>query len=151
MTRFQVEILPFKPENQGVVKDLILAGLGEHWGFIDPTKNPDLNHIAASYQDEIFLVAWKNDEIIGTGALIRRSHGTAEVVRMSVANQYRRQGIGRQILECLIEKARSLGYNQIILETTQTWKDVMAFYLSFGFRITHSQDGDVYFALDLEH
>ena len=150
MTTFQVEILPFKPENQRAVKNLILAGLGEHWGFIDPTKNPDLNNIAVSYQDEIFLVAWMDDEIIGTGAFIRRSHRTVEIVRMSVANHYRRQGIGRQILECLIAKARSLGYSQIILETTETWKDVIDFYLSFGFRITHSQDGNVYFALDLE-
>jgi GNAT superfamily N-acetyltransferase len=144
----QIEILPFQPENQEAVKTLILAGLGEHWGKIDPTKNPDLDDIALSYKNEVFLVAWKEGKIIGTGALVRRSGTSAEIVRMSVANKFRRQGIGKLILGGLIESAQGLGCSQVILETTETWDDVIAFYLDYGFRITHHQDGDVYFALN---
>jgi hypothetical protein len=38
-------ILPFQPENQSEVKNLISAGLAEHWGTLDSTRNPDLDNM----------------------------------------------------------------------------------------------------------
>ena len=49
-----VIILPFQPENQAEVKNLILAGLAEHWGMIDPSKNPDLNDIVRPMPMQFF-------------------------------------------------------------------------------------------------
>jgi ribosomal protein S18 acetylase RimI-like enzyme len=66
-------------------------------------------------------------------------------VRMSVAADWRRQGIGRMILQALVDHARQAGYTRVILETTETWQEVIAFYLRYGFRITHYKEGDVYF------
>jgi len=94
-----VIILPFQPENQAEVKNLILAGLAEHWGTIDPSKNLDLNDICSTYANAVFLVARLQNRIIGTGALVPKSNNTAEVVRMSVAADMRRQGIASQILQ----------------------------------------------------
>jgi putative acetyltransferase len=145
-----ITISPFQPSDQPTAKALILAGLVDHWGFLDPTKNPDLNDIAVSYVNAIFLVARLDGKIIGTGALVPRSEGIAEIVRMSVDKEIRRQGLGRLILQALVTQARTAGVQHIILETTETWDDVIAFYLNFGFHITHHQDGDVYFALDLQ-
>ena len=142
-------ITPFHPDDQAAVKQLILAGLVEHWGFLDPTKNPDLEDIAASYRPGTFLVARLDNEIAGTGALIPHQAGTAEIVRMSVAPQHRRKGIGRRILDELLEQAQAQGYRQVILETTDTWQEVIKFYLDCGFHITHYKDGDVYFLLEL--
>jgi GNAT superfamily N-acetyltransferase len=150
----EITLLPFQPADQAAVKDLILAGLAEHWGTLDPSKNPDLDDIAASYaaasnSGATFLVARYQDRIIGTGALVPRQNGIVEVVRMSVAANGRRQGIGRMILQALVDRARQDGFQRIILETTETWQEVIAFYLHFGFRITHYKDGDVYFELTL--
>ena len=99
-----IEILPFRPENQVPVQALILAGLKEYWGVIDESKNPDLKDIAVFYQDGVFLVAWLDDEIIGTGAFLPRSPETVEVVRMSVARDLRSQGIGGKLLKELCTK-----------------------------------------------
>ncbi len=145
-----IVIQPFQPEDQPPVKALILKGLVDHWGVLDPTKNPDLNDIATTYADALFLVARQSGQIIGTGALVPRGDGVAEIVRMSVSRECRRQGIGRRILQQLCEAARVRGYRRIFLETTESWSDVIAFYLSAGFHITHYQDGDVYFALELD-
>jgi len=145
-----IEIKPFRSEDQEPVQALILAGLEEHWGFLDESKNQDLKDISASYQKEVFLVAWFEGEIIGTGAFISRSDETAEVVRMSVAVQMRRRGFGRQILYELCCQAVQTGYRRVILETTDTWQDVISFYNAFGFQITHYTDGDVYFVLNLQ-
>jgi GNAT superfamily N-acetyltransferase len=142
-------IAPFQPSDQTEAKTLILNGLVEHWGFLDPTKNPDLDDIAATYANATFLVARLDGKLVGTGALVPRSPEMAEIVRMSVDSSLRRQGLGRLILQALVERARQVGFRRITLETTATWSEVIAFYLNFGFHITHEQDGDVYFALDL--
>lgn len=142
-------VVPFQPENQADVKRLILAGLTEHWGQLDSTKNPDLNDIGATYAQATFLVAWWHGTIVGTGALLPRSAQSAEIVRMSVAAPMRRHGIGRRLLQHLVAHAKAQGYRQIILETTATWHAVIAFYQQQGFQITHYCDWDVYFVLKL--
>lgn len=149
----QILIEPFKSEYQDAVKNLILAGLTEHWGRVDPTLNSDLNDISTSYANATFLVARFEDRIIGTGALVPRSDQVAEIVRMSVAADMRRQGIGTKILEQLCQEAKYLGFQRIILETTSTWNEVIKFYKRFGFHIKHYQNGEfggeVHFSLDL--
>jgi putative acetyltransferase len=142
-------LTPFHPSDQTAVKELILAGLVEHWGFLDASKNPDLEDIASTYREATFLVARMGERIVGTGALVLRQDGIAEIVRMSVAKDLRQQGIGRTILQALIDQARAQGFHQITLETTATWHEVIEFYQRCGFRITYTQQGDVYFALDL--
>ncbi len=141
---------PFQPADQSEVKALVLAGLVEHWGVLDPTKNPDLEDITTTYAGATFLVARHADRIIGTGALVPRTESTAEVVRMSVAADCRRRGIGNTLLHALVAHARQAGFRRVFLETTDTWQEVIAFYLRFGFHITHYKDGDVYFEMVLD-
>ncbi len=122
-----ISIEPFQSK-QEAVQSLVLTGLAEHWGEADPALNPDLDDIAASYKDATFLVAWLDGRIVGSGALVPRSDQTAEIVRMSVASEYRRQ-------------EEESGFRRIVLETTSTWDDVIRFYEGFGFRVTHRRDG----------
>jgi GNAT superfamily N-acetyltransferase len=144
-----IVIRPFRLEDQSGTKALILEGLREHWGAIDPDRNPDLLDIAAAYAGAVFLLACRGEQIIGTGALLPRGNGTAEIVRMSVIRDMRRQGIGGLILRALLERAKAAGAKRIILETTAVWQDAVAFYQKHGFRITHYDGGDAYFVLDL--
>jgi GNAT superfamily N-acetyltransferase len=144
-----LQIKIFQEENQGAVEKLVNLGLCEHWGYIDPTKNPDLKDIKTAYKDDVFFVAWLEGEIVGVGALIHSTEDTAEIVRMSVTPGMRRKGIGNRLLDRLLNTAVSKGYNKISLETTETWSSVIDFYLGYGFRITHYKDGDVYFEINL--
>ncbi len=144
-----VTIRPFRPEDQAAAKALILAGLVEHFGYLDPTKNPDLDDIAATYAGGTFLLAWRGDEIVGTGALVHEREGVARIVRMSVDAPVRRRGIGTQVLQALCEHARAAGYRQIVLETTSTWREVVAFYRRNGFRLVGSWEDDTHFVMDL--
>jgi GNAT superfamily N-acetyltransferase len=144
-----VTIKTFQPEDQATVKNLILAGLVEHWGELDSSKNPDLNDIASTYANGVFLVARLRDEIVGTGAFVPHADGVAKIVRMSVGATMRRKHIGMLILHHLIQYAKDYGYQKIVLETTEDWHEAIEFYLHNHFRITHFRDGDVYFVLDL--
>ena len=146
----EILIEPFLPEDQAAVKALILAGLVEHWGRLDASKNPDLDDIASSYAYGTFLVARQAGQVIGTGALVPRSENTGQIVRMSVAASQRRLGTGRLILENLLVCARRAGMKEVILETTAAWTGVIEFYKNAGFELTHYQGGDAYFRLGLE-
>ncbi|MCL0069358.1 GNAT family N-acetyltransferase [Dehalococcoidia bacterium] len=147
--RIPVKILPFQPENQETVRGLILEGLEERWGYLDESKNPDLEDVGVSYGEATFLVAWLDGEIVGTGAFIPRSERVVEIVRMSVLRELRRQGIGWRILRELCRRAYESAYREAISETTNTWEGVIEFYRQFGFQITRYVEDDVYFGLDL--
>jgi GNAT superfamily N-acetyltransferase len=150
VTSDSIVIRHFEPSDQEQAREVILSGLQEHWGFRDSSKNPDLANISRNYADATFLVACEGFRIVGTGALKPREDGVAEVLRMSVSADMRRKGIGRMILRRLLEHAGRAGVRRVILETTETWSDVIRFYLARGFEITHREAGDVYFALDLD-
>jgi len=144
-----ISIRPFRPQDQAAAKSLILAGLEEHWGVLDPTLNPDLDDIAASYDQDVFVLAWRDEQLVGTGALIREAEGVARIVRMSVARELRRLGIGSLMLDYLLQQACTAGYRQIVLETTSTWEDAIAFYQRHGFEVVGERDGDSHFMRDL--
>lgn len=144
----EIEIKRFKAEYQKEVKDLIMEGLKKHWGTLAPAYNKDLNDINKTYSDDIFLTAWYEDKIIGTGAAIIRKEN-AQIVRMSVKSEFRRNGIGYKILNALIDNIKTRNINEIILETTKTWLEVITFYKNYGFEITHKEDDDIYFKLIL--
>ncbi len=145
----EILIRPFSPADQTAARALILAGLQEHWGTLDPTLNPDLDDIARHYAHGVFLTAWQAGVLVGTGALIPEAPGVSRIVRMSVDRECRRGGIGRRILNRLIDHARAQGDRRIVLETTDTWQDAIAFYLRCGFHITGRGDGEIHFARDL--
>ncbi len=142
-------IRPFAASDQSAAKALVQAGLGEHWGWIDHTLNPDLNDIAASYQDGVFLVAERESRLVATGAFLPAGPGVVQIVRMSVRADCRRSGLGRAMLAALLERARNAANTRAVLETTENWGDVIAFYLANDFVITHRVDGEVWFAREL--
>jgi putative acetyltransferase len=149
-----LQIRPFCPADQLAVQQLVLAGLVDHWGALDASLNPDLNDIAGSYAAGLFLLGLLGDYLVATGAYLPvagrfAEAPTCQVMRMSVARDFRRQGLGRQMLAELLQQARAAGFRRVVLETTETWEDVIRFYLTNGFCITHHQDGNVYFLKEI--
>jgi len=145
-----MEIRPFKSADQPAAKALILAGLVGHWGWLDPDKNPDLDDIAASYADGVFLVAYEEGRLVGTGALLPEGNQVGRIVRMSVDGAKRRKGYGRMLLQALLQQAKELGYSQVVLETTATWLDAIHFYEANGFQTVGELDGDLHFVRKLQ-
>jgi ribosomal protein S18 acetylase RimI-like enzyme len=94
-------------------------------------------------------VAWLGQQVFSCGALIPHPKQVAEIIQMSVAKEFRRHGMGSQILQTLIEIAKQQGFQQVVLEATSSWNSVVAFYLSHGFCISHQKEGDTYLALDI--
>jgi ribosomal protein S18 acetylase RimI-like enzyme len=145
----RVVVRPVEPKDVTTARAVILEGLRERWGYLDPLKNPDLNDLLATYAGSVFVVAELDGEIVGTGALVARGRAEAQVVRMSVAKSRRRSGVGSAVLAVLLEAARSRGCRRIVLETASSWTDAREFYEHHGFQLSHYAAGDAYFFLDL--
>jgi amino-acid N-acetyltransferase len=67
-----------------------------------------------------FIVAEDNGVLIGCGALHILWEDLAEVRTVAVKKEFQKQGIGQQILEAIIKRARELGVGRIFCLTFQT-------------------------------
>ena len=145
-----IHVRPFVPCDQAAARTLILEGLREHWGGLDPSLNPDLDDITASYSTpgHIFLIAEIEHISVGTGAL-GIDGDVGQIVRVSVSSQYRRRGIGRALIAALLEIARTRGLTRVWMETNDDWRDAIGLYQQCGFQEYDRRDGCVFMALDL--
>lgn len=102
-TEVDADVSVFRPGDQDVVRSLILEGLGEHWGHIDESLNLDLADIASTYGHGRTAVVRLAGEVVATGTVVPRDESTAEILRMSVAADHRRFGLGRLVVEELVK------------------------------------------------
>ncbi len=144
-------IRAFERGDQENARSLILAGLGDHFDTLDPTFNPDLDDIWQNYivPGNCFVVVLDGDRIIGTGALIKEAADTGRIVRMSVATEKRRQGIGRMLVGELLEEGTRKGYSRIVVETNDDWHGAIQLYQTCGFRPYDHRDGEIHLQLVL--
>jgi ribosomal protein S18 acetylase RimI-like enzyme len=145
-------IRPFAPADQTGARSLILTGLGEHFGYIDETRNPDIDDIQAYYvrAGHTFLVAEQAGTLLGTGALVREASVVARIVRVSVDRACRRCGIARNLVCKLIAIAARQGVQRLLVETNHDWTDALGFYLALGFTEYDRDAASAYLALDLQ-
>ena len=130
------------PADAAEARSLVLAGLSEHWGVIDPALNADLDDLGAAYPNGRTIVARDALGMCATGTCVPRDGTTAELVRMSVRIDVRRSGFGRAVVEELVATAGRWGMARVTLETSTRWHDAIAFYRRCGFEITHEISGE---------
>lgn len=84
--------------------------------------------------DGRFYLAKYDNVIAGVGGLKKLSEDVGEVQRMYVLPFFRGKGIGRAIVNRLIDDARSIGYRQLKLESLVFLKEAHSLYRSVGFQ-----------------
>lgn len=131
-----VAIRPFTPADQDAAKWLVNEGLGEHFGVVDESLNPDLDDIAAHYMahGHLFAVAEESGNLIGTGCLVIADDAMGQIVRLSVRRDRRGQGVGRALVRYLLRVAQTSGLRRVWMETNANWESAIRLYERCGFR-----------------
>ena len=80
-----------------------------------------------------FYLGMYRGAIAGVGCLKKLEEGVGELQRMYVPPDFRRKGIGRAILNRLIEDARLIGYKRLKLESLKFLGAAHSLYRSVGF------------------
>ncbi len=120
---------------------------GEHLGAGRPPDfDEEISSLPGAYgaPSGILLLAWAQEgpepggrsprEAAGCVALRPLMGQAAEVKRLYVLPQRRRQGVATALLRALIGHARALGYRRLLLDTLAEMEPARRLYRGLGFR-----------------
>ena len=80
------------------------------------------------------LLAWEFDQLVGCVALRPVGPTTCEMKRLFLRPAYRSRGLGRVLVEAIIEEARKIGYTHMRLDTiSDRMGRAIELYKSIGF------------------
>lgn len=79
------------------------------------------------------LLALMRGEPVGTAAFRALSDHLCEAKRLYVCPQHRGKGIGRKLLQRLIDEARAAGYKEMYGDTLKAMKTALQMYFQLGF------------------
>ena len=90
------------------------------------------------------IIVKDGDRAIATARVQFPGKGTAKIERMAVLKDFRRRGIGRNIISFLIKEFRKRKVEQVVLHAQYA---VLDFYRSCGFKET----GEPFIEADIKH
>ncbi len=134
-TQTEVTIRDFRPGDEAAFRTL-----NEEWITRYFAVEPKEKEVLADPQGTILdrggriFFAVREGQTIGCCALVAFAPAEFEVAKMTVAESFRRAGIGRRLLERVITEARGLGARRLYLETNQKLAGAIRLYESVGFR-----------------
>ena len=91
------------------------------------------HHILDAGGHIYFAVDPQGDEVIGCCALLAMEDDCFEVAKMAIAESYRGQGLGKQLLRETIAAASGLGARRLYLVTHHSLKNAIGLYEAAGF------------------
>jgi ribosomal protein S18 acetylase RimI-like enzyme len=83
--------------------------------------------------DGAFIIAKYNDNIIGCVGLKKLDENICEMKRLFVNDEYKGKGIGKKLVEIIIEEAKIRNYKKMRLDTLRTMKNALKIYYKNNF------------------
>ncbi len=112
--------------------------------FVQEQQIPAEEELDEADNTATHAVAIQGDKVVGTGRLILRDDGLAQIGRMAVDQHSRRRGTGGQILLFLEDQARAQGFSESILHAQEY---VKIFYAQHGYQ----EHGETFLEANIPH
>ncbi len=114
-----------------VVKEAVDTSMNEFYKFLPP-------------EGCLFICKFEN-LIVGLASMRRIDQKICEIKRMYVRSGFRGKGLGKKLLERLINEANNLGFSKLRLDTGPFMKEAQGLYKSIGFNeINPYQESEVF-------
>ena len=115
-------------------RDINMISAIEKVSFVDPWSRDSIERIIGS-KNGCCISAISGDVVVGYG-FSRTVVDECEILDLSVSPKFRRQGIGKAVLEKMLEGAKSAGAETAYLEVREGNKAALALYEEVGFSVT---------------
>jgi len=100
------------------------------------------------------IFAVLDDHVVGTAALCLKTNGRYEMAKLSVTKAAQGKGIGYQLSQEIINRAKQKGLKRLYLSTHPVLKNAITLYEKLGFVRIHKKPGssecEIEMRLDLE-
>ncbi|HXC03633.1 MAG TPA: GNAT family N-acetyltransferase [Bacteroidia bacterium] len=116
-----ITINAYKPEHQPVFYRLNKTWIEEYF-TLEPLDIAVLSDPQKHILDGggCILVAEADGDAAGVVALRKLQAGIFELTKMAVDERYRKEGIGRKLMQACIDKGRELGLEKLVLYSNRT-------------------------------
>lgn len=137
-----IEIREIRQDEALAARQVMFRVCNELWGDSEEQTlqyDPLLDYKALpeSYRENggIFLVVVHDGEVVGSGGIRLYKDKIAELKRMWLLSRYRGRGLGKAMMERLVDFAQEAGYERIWLElgTPEIQPEALGLYRLFGF------------------
>lgn len=127
-------------------RDLSFQHLREELDRLDEKYGPPNGQLLAAVTD--------GGQAIGCVAFCRHTAAHCEMKRLYVREEYRRQRVGRRLIEGILLLAQRAGYREMVLDTIRPLKSAVRLYRRFGFEeipayYENPMEDVIYMRLDL--
>jgi GNAT superfamily N-acetyltransferase len=145
-----VEIATFRLEHGERFAELNRAWL-EDYDLMEPAEEEQLADPQKYFLDrggQIF-VALDNGQVIATCAIVPHGVEELELAKLTVAPEFRGQGIARLLVERCIDYAREQGARRVMLVSNSRLQTALRLYESLGFSYCPVPDAKKYEVADV--
>jgi putative acetyltransferase len=130
-----VRIETFRAEHARAFDTLNRAWLVEH-GLLEP---PDEDQLADPWGEILarggqIFIALRDQEVLGTCAVIPHGPGVLELAKLTVAPAARGQGLGRRLVDACLAYAREREIRRIVLVSSSRLVPALRLYEGVGFQ-----------------
>jgi GNAT superfamily N-acetyltransferase len=131
-----IKIIDYQPEFQPDFERINKAWVVQYFSLepfdIAQLEQPEVNILEKGGQ---IIFAQENNQILGTVAIIPSTEpSTFEMIKMGVSKEGQGRGIGFQLGKAILERAKTLGANRIVLYTSSKLGPALNLYKKLGFQ-----------------
>lgn len=134
--QYQKDIRELFYENFSATHSMIINELNIDFNVDDFLEEEMTKLKQFTLQNGRLILAEFDGQKVGCAALRKIGENVAEVKRMYVKPEYRCKGIGRALLQTIINEADKIGYSKIQLDTPYFASSAQTLYHTFGFQQT---------------